>query len=224
MKFLSSGSNCTIHHCHKKCCGTVQTTVLLGFISDYASSHKIYSATLPPDKGLGYRAVVDPFSVLGGRGYGNSLDHERLLCGGSRGSVQSVDHLSLSPSLSLRSYSHFFSDSFQSCCCSCCWSGFNAPVYISTPSFLGNIQWRGGSPADKDWPLISLAGPAPVPSVPLCPLYHLAEGDSGEMLHTSVYKGLCLKGVCVTGLIWILCPFLWSSALNTAFDIKDPFL
>lgn len=163
--------------------------------------------------------------MLGSRGYGNSLGHESPLCSRSRGSVQSVDRLSLSASLSLPSYSHFFSDLLSQS--RCCFPGFNARVYVSTLFFLGNIQKRAGSHADKDWPLISLAGPAPVPCVPLCPLYHIAEGDSREMLHTSIYKGLCLKGLCVMGWIWILClssTLLLSSALNTPSDIKGPFL
>lgn len=59
--------------------------------------------------GFGYKVRVDPFSVLGSRGYGNILGHESRLCSRSRDSAQSVDHLSLSPSLSLPSYSLTFS-------------------------------------------------------------------------------------------------------------------
>lgn len=47
------------------------------------------------------------------------------------------------------------------------------------------------------------------------------------MLHTFIYKGLCLKGLCVMGWIWILCPsssLQVSSGINTAIDIKGPFL
>lgn len=84
-----------------------------------------------------------------------------------------------------------------------------------------------GSHADKGWPLISLARRSLVPRVPLCPLYHLAEADSREMLHTSIYKGLCLKGLRVMGWIWIQYPsssLLLSCGINTPLDIKRALL
>lgn len=76
-----------------------------GFISGYERSPGNYVVKLHfpqrTNKVLGphSRARVDPFSMLGGRSAGNGLGHESALCGGSRGSVQTVDHLSLSPSL-----------------------------------------------------------------------------------------------------------------------------
>lgn len=57
--------------------------------------------------GLCYWTQVDPFSVLSGLSYGNSLSHESPLCSKSRGLVQWVDHLSLAPSLCRPSCSHF---------------------------------------------------------------------------------------------------------------------
>lgn len=87
-----------------------------GFISGYERSPRNYAVKLHfpqrTNKVLGAhsRARVDPFSMLGGRSAGNGPGHESALCGGSRGSVQTVDHLSLSPSLlsSPPSDSHFF--------------------------------------------------------------------------------------------------------------------
>lgn len=83
------------------CCGTVQTTVLLGFIRDYASGHQNYSATLPPDKELGYRAVVDPFSVLGSRAMGTVWAMKALSVAGAELQFsQSITFHSLLPFLS----------------------------------------------------------------------------------------------------------------------------
>lgn len=151
-----------------------------GFISGYERSPRNYTVKLHfpqrTNKVLGphNRARVDPFSMLGGRRAGNSLGHESALCGGSGGSVQTVDHLSLSPSLlsSAPSDSLFFLPRLKP---------LPLGLYFNTAFFWEIICCRAGSHAHKGWPLVCLAGAALVAAVPSCPLCHLAEGYCGEM-------------------------------------------
>lgn len=112
VKFNANVSPCsdrTIHHGHKGAVRLYRPPCSLGLLwTMWAVIRTIQAASGQRTNrvlGLSYRAQVDPFSVLGRRGYGNSLGHESPLCSRSRGSVQSVDHLSLPLSLSTLTFS-----------------------------------------------------------------------------------------------------------------------
>lgn len=134
------------------------------------------------------------------------------------GAQPPVDRLSLSPSL----FSLFFPPRSLS-------------PYAGQPGFtfqhrlfLGMVQWRAWSHADKAWPLISLAGPAPVACVPPCPRYHLAEGAKrGNVTHLHLqgplFEGIMCNGLDVDSVSFP--PVFWSLlALKRCFRHKRALL